>query len=157
MSKDVKRMSLEEAESFTGAIKSCRNSRAYGPDSTSIFRLKKLGPPATEHLTSLYNDSLKSCRLPSIWKTSLVIPITKLGKDSSQCTSYRPISLLFPSAKILKALILSFINEFYHQLNITASYPDTRLHLPSRSQQTSRQALHPSETISPYSVCGHIL
>ena len=75
MSKDVKRMSLEQAESFTSdqvtsAIKSCRSSRAYGPDTLSIFHLKNLGPLATEHLTALYNDSLKSCRLPSIWKTS---------------------------------------------------------------------------------------
>ena len=59
VSKDVKRMSLEEAESFTSdqvnsAIKSCRSSRTYGPDSLSIFHLKNAGPLATEHLTSLY-------------------------------------------------------------------------------------------------------
>ena len=50
--KDVKRMSLEEAESFTSdqvtsVIKSCRSSRVYGPDSLSIFHLKNLGPLAT--------------------------------------------------------------------------------------------------------------
>ena len=79
-SKDVKRMSLEEAESFisdqvTKAIKSCRSSRAYGLDFLSIFHLNNLGPLATEHLTSLYNDSLKSCHLPSIWKTeALILP-----------------------------------------------------------------------------------
>ena len=117
MSKDVMRMSLEQAESFTSdqgtsAIKSCRSSRAHGPDTLSIFHLKNLGPLATEHLTTLYNDSLKSCRLPSIWKTSLVIPIPKHGKDSSQGTSYKPISLLCPTAKVLEALILPSINEF---------------------------------------------
>ena len=117
MSKDVKRMSLEDAESFTSdqvtsAIKSYRSSRAYGPDSISIFHLKNLGPLATEHLTALYNDSLKYCRLPSIWKTSLVFPIPKPGKDSSQDTSYRPISLLCPAAKVLETLILPSINEF---------------------------------------------
>ena len=79
VSKDVKRMSLEQTESFTSdqvtsSIKSCRSSRAYGPDTLSIFHLKNLGPLVTEHLTALYNDSLKSCRLPSIWKTS-VAPI----------------------------------------------------------------------------------
>ena len=63
VSKDVKRMSLEQAESFTSdqvtsAIKSCRSSRAYGPDTLSLFHLKNLGPLATEHLTALYNDSL---------------------------------------------------------------------------------------------------
>ena len=96
MSKDVKRMSLEEAESFTSAIKSCRNSRVYGPDSLSIFHFKNLGLLATEHLTTLYNDSLKSCRLPSIWKTSLVIPIPNPGNsppaDPSRCYAQQPRS-----------------------------------------------------------------
>ena len=112
VSKDVKRMSLEEAESFTSAIKTCRSSRAYGHDCLSILHLKNLGPLATEHLTSLYNDSLKYCRLPSIWKTTFIIPIPKPGKDSSQGTSYGPISLLCPTAKDLEALILPSINEF---------------------------------------------
>ena len=111
VSKDVKQMSLEEEELFTSdqvtsAIRSCRSSRAYGPDSLSILLLKNLGPLATEHLTSLYNDSLMSCRLPSIWKTSLVISIPKPGKDSSQGISYRPISLLCIDAKAVEALIL---------------------------------------------------
>ena len=113
VSKDVKRLSLEEAETFTNdqvtsAIKSCRSSRAYDPDSLSIFQLKNLGPLDPEHLTALYNDSLKSCRLPSIWKTSLIIPIPKPGKDSSQGTSYRPISLLCPAAKVLEALMSTY-------------------------------------------------
>ena len=113
-------MSLEEAESFTSdqvtsAIKSCRSSRAYGPDSPSIFHLKNLGPLATEHLTALYNDSIKSCHLPSIWNTSLIIPIPKHDKDSSQGTSYRPISLLCPAAKVLEALILPSVNKFFSQ------------------------------------------
>ena len=109
MSKDVKRMSLEETDSFTSyqvtsAIKSCRSSRAYGPDSH-----KNLGALATEHLTALYNDC---CHLPSIWKTSLVTQFPKPDKDSSQGTSYRPISLLCPAVKVLEALILPFINKF---------------------------------------------
>ena len=117
MSNDVKQMSLEQAESFTSdqvtsAIKSCRSSRSYGPDSLSIFPLKNLGPLATEHLTALYNESLKSCCLLSIWKSSLVIPIPKPCKDSSQGTSYRPISLICPAAKVLEVLILPSINEF---------------------------------------------
>ena len=74
--------------------------------------MKNLGPLATEHLTALYNDFLKSYRLPPIWKTSLVIPIPKLGKDSSQGTSYRPISLICPAVKVLEALIFPSINEF---------------------------------------------
>ena len=107
MSKDVKRVSLEEADLFTidqvSAIKSCRSS---------IFHLKNLGTLATKHLTALYNDSLKSCRLMSIWKTSLVVPILKPGKESSQGISYTPISLLWTAATVLEALILPSMNKF---------------------------------------------
>ena len=39
-------------------------------------------------------------------------PIPKPSKDSSRGTSYIPISLLCPAAKVLEALILSSINEF---------------------------------------------
>ena len=65
VSKDVKRMSLEQAESFTSdqitrAIKSCGSSRAYGTDTFSIFHLMNLGPLATEHLTSLCNDLISA-------------------------------------------------------------------------------------------------
>ena len=149
-------MSLEQAESFTSdqvtsAIKSCRSSRAYGPDTLSIFHLKNLGPLATEHLTALYNDSLKSCRLPSIWKTSLVIPIPKPGKDSSQGTLYRPIALLCPAAKVL---ILPSINEFLSpakdQHGFTLDYI-----CPPPAYNGHRDRLQPAETTSAYSVCGH--
>ena len=110
VSNDVKRMSLEEAESFTSdqitsEIKRYRSSRAY---SLSIFHLNNLGPLVTKHLTALYIDSLKYCRIPSIWK----IPISKPCKHSSQGTSYRPISLLCPAGKVLEVLILPSINEF---------------------------------------------
>ena len=81
---------------------SVQTHNAYGIDSLSIFHSKNYGPLATEYLTSLYNDSLKSCRLPSIWNTTLVIPIPKPGKDSSHGTSYIPISLLCPAAKVLE-------------------------------------------------------
>ena len=147
VSKEVKRMSLKEAESFTSdqvtsAIMSCMSSRAYGPDSLSIFHLKNLGPLATEHLTTLYNDSLKSCRLPSIWKTSLVIPIPKPGKDSSLGTSYRAISLLCPANKVLDALILPSINVFLSPAKDQHGFRprhSTTPAPPSSSQQTLRQ------------------
>ena len=107
MSKDVKRMSLEQAESFTSdqvtsAIKSYGKNRAYGPDSLSIFHLKNLGPLVTERLTALYYDYLKSCRLPSIWKNSLVIPIPKLGKDSSHTDAYRWFRGIKSSTRIVR-------------------------------------------------------
>ena len=53
VSKDVKRLFLEEAESFTSDQVTSAIRRAYGPDSLSIFHLKNLGPLAnrTPHNT----------------------------------------------------------------------------------------------------------
>ena len=78
-------------------ISNCSNTKAFGHDKLSIFNLKNLGPKAIEYLTALFNDSVTSCRIPAIWKSSSVIPIPKSGKDSSLGTSYRPITLLCPA------------------------------------------------------------
>ena len=94
------------------AIKSCRNSKAFGPEKLSIFHLKNLGPRSIEYITALFNLSVTTCQIPSIWKSSLIIPIPKPGKDNSLGTSYRPISLLCPAAKVLESLILPTINKY---------------------------------------------
>ena len=156
MSKDVRRMSLEEADSFTrdqvtSTIKSYMNSRTYGPDSLSISHLKNIGPIATKN-TTLYNNSLKSFRFPSIWKTSLVIPIPKPGKDSSQGASYIHISLLFPAAKVLAALILPSINDFISPANDQHCFRPHNYIFPPPTHNRHRDMSQPAEATSPYRV-----
>ena len=102
VTRETKRKTLEMAQTFTTdlvrrVIQSCRNSKAFGPDSLSIFHLKNYGPRAIEYITALFNLSVTTCQIPAIWKSSLIIPIPKPGKDTSVGTSYRPISLLCPS------------------------------------------------------------
>ena len=115
--RETKRKSLEIAQTFTTdrvmrAIKSCRNSKAFGPDKLSIFHLKNLGPRAIEYITALFNLSVTTCQIPAIWESSLIIPISKPGMDSSVGTSYWPLSLLCPVAKVLESLILHTINKY---------------------------------------------
>ena len=115
--RETKRKSLEMAQTFTTdlvrrAIKSCRNSKAFGPDKLSIFHLKNLGPGAIEYITALFNLSVTTCQIPAIWKSSLIIPILKHGKETSVGISYRPMSLLCPAAKVLESLILPTINKY---------------------------------------------
>ena len=88
------------------AIKSCRNSKAFGPDTRSIFHLKHLGPRDIEYITNL---SVTTRQIPAVWKSSLIIPIPKPGKDTYIRTLYRPISLLCPASKVLESLILPTI------------------------------------------------
>ena len=95
------------------AIKSCRNNKAFGPDKLSFFHLKHLGPRAIEYITTLFNLSVTTCHIPAIWKSSLIIPILKPGKDTFQGTSYRSISLPCPAAKVLESLLLPTINTYF--------------------------------------------
>ena len=116
VSREIKRKSLTSAETFTTdqvtkGISNCSDTRTFGPDKLSTFHLKHLGSRGNEYLTALFNDSVTSCRILSIWKSSIVIPIPKLDKDFSLSTSYRPISLLCPAAKVMEALLLPTVNN----------------------------------------------
>ena len=71
VSREIKRKSLISAVTFktdqvTKGISSCSNTRAFGQDKLSIFHLKYLGYRGIEYLTALFNDSVKSCRIPLI-------------------------------------------------------------------------------------------
>ena len=88
VTRETKRKSLEMTQTFTTdlvrrAIKSYRNNKAFGPDQLSIFHLKHIGPRTIEFITSLFNLSVTTCQIPAIWKSSLIIPIPKPGKDTS--------------------------------------------------------------------------
>ena len=61
-------------------ISNCSNTKAFGADKLSIFHPKNLGPKAIEYLTALFNDSVTSCRILKIWKSFILIPITKSGR-----------------------------------------------------------------------------
>ena len=69
-------------DQVTKGISSCSNTRAFGPDKLSIFHLKRLGSRGIEYLTALFNDSVTSCWILSIWKSSIVIPIPKPGRHN---------------------------------------------------------------------------
>ena len=83
------------------AIRAGGNSTAAGPDGLTIRHLKHLGPRGLTYLTHLINHSLNSSRIPAIWKHAHIIPIPKPDKSRKLFSSYRPISLLCPAAKVL--------------------------------------------------------
>ena len=75
VSREIKQKSLTSAVTFTTdqvtkGISICRKTRAFGPDKLSIFHPKHLGSREIEYLTALFNDSVTSCGIPSIWKSS---------------------------------------------------------------------------------------
>ena len=73
---------------------------------------KYLGPRVIEYITALFNSLSPIVIWKAIWKSLLIIPIPKPGKCTSQGSSYRPISLLCPAAKVPETLILPTINKY---------------------------------------------
>ena len=97
------------AEDVARAVKASNNSKALGPDLIAPIHLKKLGVHGYSYLANIFNASLSTCKIPTVWKTGKVIPIAKPGKPVSDSASYRPISLLSPAAKILESLLLPLL------------------------------------------------
>ena len=105
-------------EAVRRAVAASGNSAAPGPDGITIRHLKHLGPIGFQYLTNLFNLSLQSADIPSIWKQATIIPIPKAGKPRHLGASYRPISLLSPAAKVLERLILP---QLTHHLTLADS------------------------------------
>ena len=53
-------------------IKTCSNSRAFGPDGLCIQFLKNMGPKALSYFAALINHSLNHFRIPAIWNSSVI-------------------------------------------------------------------------------------
>ena len=75
-----------------------------------------LGPGVVGPLTTLFNLSLHSNRVPDEWKEAIVCPIFKGGRKARQDpTNYRPISLTSCVARTMEKLVnnqmLAYLSE----------------------------------------------
>ena len=113
----------------SAALKSTKNTNSTGPDGLNIRHLKHLGPKGLDYLTKILNLSLNKNIIPQIWKLAKIIPIPKPNKDPHQGSSYRPISLLSPTAKLLEKIILPYITNnipsIYHQHGFKTNHSTT--------------------------------
>ena len=112
----IKKLPLDNAptlsiESAKMTTKKASNSKVCGPDKISPIHLRHLETNALTFLTKIYDVSLKGCHIPALWKTNIVIPLAKLGKDPKLPGSDRPVSLLCPAVKTLESLLLPSITE----------------------------------------------
>ena len=106
-------------ENVCELLESLDISKSNGPDGISARMLKYTAASIAPSITRLFNQSLQSCRIPSEWKSSLVVPVPK-GSDTHSPTNYRPISLLVVLSKILEKHVHSIITQhlnLYHPIS----------------------------------------
>ncbi|GBO36806.1 putative RNA-directed DNA polymerase from transposon BS [Araneus ventricosus] len=73
--------------------------------------LKNLPCTMIFEFTEIINNIFKFNYFPKAWKTAVVVPILKPGKDPTQPENYRPISLLSTLSKLTENFILDKLNE----------------------------------------------
>ena len=129
---------------FLAAAYNLSSSTATGPDKVAYPMLKHLPRSATDFLLHIFNLSWSSHSFPSIWKTSSIIPIHKMGKPLDSPAFFRPISLTSCVSKLLERIILSRLLFFLESNSILS--PRQAGFRPGRS--TLDQILYLSQSIS---------
>ena len=89
------------------AASNLSSSIAIGPDKVAYPMLKRLPRSGMDFLLHIFNLSWSSHSFPSIWKTSFIVPIHKMGKPLDSPASFRPISLTSCVSKLFERIILS--------------------------------------------------
>ena len=129
---------------FLAAASNLSSSTATGPDKITYPMLKHLPRSGMDLLLHIFNLSWSSHSFPSIWKTSSIIPIHKMGKPLDSPASFRPISLTSCISKLFERIILSRLLFFLESNSILS--PRQAGFRPGRS--TLDQILCLSQSIS---------
>ena len=129
---------------FLAAASDLSSSTATGPDKVAYSMLKHLPRSGMDFLFHIFNLSRSSHFFPSIWKTSSIIPIYKMGKPLDSPASFRPISLTSCVSELFERIILSRLLFFLESDSILS--PRQVGFRPGRS--TLDQILYLSQSIS---------
>jgi len=78
--------------------------KSFGPDGISAKVLKNCHASVAPILCHLFNLSLESGTIPSIWKTSNIVPLPK-KRNSSQLKDFRPVALTCIAFKCMERLV----------------------------------------------------
>jgi ribonuclease HI len=99
-------------EEVNFALHDAKSGKAPGEDGLPAHIWGKVAFYNEDILIKLFNDILRICHIPVLWKNSVIILIPKPGRDPSQEGAYRPISLLSTVSKLFEKILLRRIN--YH-------------------------------------------
>ena len=103
---------------FLAAASNLSSSTATGPDKVTYLMLKHLPRSGMDFLLHIFNLSLTLHSFASIWKTSSIFPIQKMGKPLDSPVSFWPISLTFCKSKLFERIILSCLLFFLESNSI---------------------------------------
>lgn len=101
-------------KSFRAAVKP---GKACGEDNITSNDLNLHGEISIEGLRRVAQCSIKSGKFPTSWKKAKVTAVFKKG-SKSECTNYRPISLLSVPSKVIEHLLCSQLKSHLLEHNL---------------------------------------
>ena len=129
---------------FLAAAFNLSSSTVTGPGKVAYPMLKHLARSRMDFLLHIFNLSWPLHSFPSIWKTSSIIPIHKMGKPLDSPASFRPISLTSCISKLFERIVLTRLLFFLESNSILS--PRQAGFRPGRF--TLDQILYLSQSIS---------
>ena len=101
-------------------IQNLDSGKAHGHDNISIRMLKICGSAIYKPLAIIFKQCVDTGIFPSEWKKGNIVPIHKKG-DKQILKSYRPVSLLLISGKILERLMFNGMFKFFTENELISS------------------------------------
>ncbi|GFU04194.1 probable RNA-directed DNA polymerase from transposon X-element [Trichonephila clavipes] len=99
-------------------IKKIKIKKSPGRDGITNKMIKNLPLITVFKITNIINNMFKLRYFPNAWKTAVVIPILKPGKNPKLADSHRPISLLPILSKLAEKIISARLNDYLERNNI---------------------------------------
>ena len=87
------------------ALHQLKEGKSSGEDQIDNAMLKHLPPVSKQYLLDFFNRLWTEGSFPQDWKTSIILPILKSGKDQSNPKNYRPISLTSNICKLIERMV----------------------------------------------------
>ena len=106
-----------EEEDVLKCLKSLDPNKAVGTDGISAKILRTVAAGISESLTSLFNASLRSGKMPREWKSAHVTPVHK-GGDVESAENYRSVSVLPVVVKVFEKLVHHQVYSYLQENNI---------------------------------------
>lgn len=92
-------------EEVIRAITRMKKNKAPGPDGYPVEFYQLFQATLSPVMTKTFNSIMTTGEIPPSWRSSMLIPILKPGKEATACSSYRPIALINVDAKIFTTIL----------------------------------------------------
>lgn len=104
-------------EEIALTIKNLKESNSVGPDGLSALFVKNCSSSIVEPLYYLYQQSLITGCMPTLWKKTFITPIFKAG-NKCDVMNYRPIAIIGTISKIFDSTVAMKLSELCLQFII---------------------------------------